>query len=66
MVSAGVGTIKALKKKYPVVAVDSNNLAAGLYLADHAYVVPNATEPTFIAKILESAVKTKSVWSFQP
>jgi carbamoyl-phosphate synthase large subunit len=50
---AGVGTIKALMHSYSVVAVDSNNLAPGLYLANQAYVVPNADDPTFIPKILK-------------
>ena len=37
---AGVGTIKAIRKTHFVVAVDSYNLAAGLYLANKAYIVP--------------------------
>jgi carbamoyl-phosphate synthase large subunit len=50
---AGVGTIKALKETHFVVAVDSNNLAPGLYLAQNGYVVPSAGDSKFIPKILE-------------
>jgi carbamoyl-phosphate synthase large subunit len=56
---AGVGTIKALKNKHFVVAVDSNNLAAGLYLADHGFVVPEAVDSAFIPKILELCSKER-------
>ncbi len=54
---AGVGTIKALDGAHFVVAVDSNNLAPGLYLANQAYVVPSAEDSMFISKILEICEK---------
>jgi carbamoyl-phosphate synthase large subunit len=54
---AGVGTIKALDGTHFVVAVDSNNLAPGLYLANQAYVVPTAHDPKFVPKILEICEK---------
>jgi carbamoyl-phosphate synthase large subunit len=50
---AGVGTIKALKNTHFIVAVDSNNLAPGLYLANKAYIVPPADDDEFISKVLE-------------
>jgi carbamoyl-phosphate synthase large subunit len=50
---AGVCTIKALNKKHFIVAVDSNNLAPGLYMANQAYVVPLANDAEFIPKVLE-------------
>lgn len=56
---AGVGTIKALNSLHYVVAVDSNNLAPGLYLANQAYVVPEAGDSTFIPRILEICRKEK-------
>ena len=54
---AGVGTIKAIRKTHFVVAVDSYNLAAGLYLANKAYIVPAANEDNFLPKVLELACK---------
>jgi carbamoyl-phosphate synthase large subunit len=50
---AGVCTIKALNKKHFIVAVDSNNLAPGLYMANQAYIVPPANDAEFIPKVLE-------------
>lgn len=50
---AGVCTIKALNKKHFIVAVDSNNLAPGLYMANRAYIVPLANDAEFIPKVLE-------------
>jgi len=59
--SAGAGpavaVIKALKQQrsFPlkITACDINLLAAGLYLADNYYIVPLASEKTFIKQILK-------------
>jgi carbamoyl-phosphate synthase large subunit len=50
---AGVGTIKALQRRHFVVAVDSNNLAPGLYLANRAFVVPPSDNAVYLPKVLE-------------
>ncbi|MBC7086481.1 MAG: ATP-grasp domain-containing protein [Methanomethylovorans sp.] len=63
--SAGVATacniISALKKQkekeVKIVAVDTNPLSAGLYLADSRYIVPRSTDPQYIPKILEISKK---------
>jgi carbamoyl-phosphate synthase large subunit len=56
---AGVGTIKALRKKHFIVAVDSNNLAPGLYLADQGHIVPSAENVDFIPKVLDLCLSQK-------
>ncbi len=54
---AGVCTIKALRGKHKITAVDIDNLASGLYLADKSYIVPLAKDKKFISKIFEIAKK---------
>jgi carbamoyl-phosphate synthase large subunit len=54
---AGVGTIKALQRHHFIVAVDSNNLAPGLYLANRAYVVPPSDNAGYLPKVLELCTK---------
>jgi carbamoyl-phosphate synthase large subunit len=56
---AGVCTIKALKKTHFVVAVDVDNLASGLYLAEHAHIVPPANDKEFIPKTFEVCCQEK-------
>jgi carbamoyl-phosphate synthase large subunit len=48
--TAGIGAIKSLrliKHGGTIVSIDSNELSAGLYLADKGYVVPPAKSPAF-------------------
>ncbi len=56
---AGVGTIKALSKSHFIVAVDSNNLAPGLYMANRAHIVPPATDSGFIKTMLKIAISDR-------
>lgn len=50
---AGVCTIKALKGKHRLVAVDMDAYASGLYLADKAYRVPPSSDQSYLQMILE-------------
>jgi len=60
--AAGVCCIKALKmadKSYRIVGLDANPLSAGLYLAKKGYVIPSASDKTFIKKLLKITTKEK-------
>ena len=53
---AAIGVIKSLKKSNyntTIVAVDSDNTAAGLYLADKKYVVPFSDDPKYWDVLLD-------------
>jgi carbamoyl-phosphate synthase large subunit len=59
---AAIGVIKSLRKisfKGKIVATDSDNLSAGLYLSDKAYVLPKASSNKFFDKALEIIKKEK-------
>lgn len=60
--AAGVCCIKALKmtnENYYIVGLDANPLSAGLYLANKGYVIPSASDVTFIQKLLRITEKEK-------
>lgn len=50
---AGVCTIKALKGKHKVIAVDADSFASGLYMAHKGYRVPTCNDPSYFEKILK-------------
>lgn len=50
---AGVCIIKDLKNRHEVIAVDSDNLASGLYLVEKRFIVPTSDHPGLFSKILE-------------
>lgn len=61
---AGVGQsiiksakLSSIKKK--IIAVDSNKLSAGLYVADAAYLVPLKNDPNFVNRLIEICQKEK-------
>jgi carbamoyl-phosphate synthase large subunit len=54
---AGVCTIKALKGKHRVIAVDMDSYASGLYIADVGYKVPASSDKNYIHRILEICTK---------
>lgn len=50
----GQGLMKCLEKSpYRVIGVDASELAAGLYAAPKAYLVPLAKDPSYIDRLLE-------------
>ena len=54
--ATGIGAIKSLrlcKFQGKIVATDSDELSAGLYLADKGYVVPPADDPSFIREAMK-------------
>jgi len=59
----GVNVIKALKEqkeiKLSLIAADMNPLAAGFYMANKHYVIPEANAPDFIPNILKICKKEK-------
>lgn len=60
--AGGSGTIfmiKSLKKKYRVIAVDSNKYSAGLYFADKGFVVPLCLDPLYLKKMDQIIKKEK-------
>lgn len=54
---SAVCAIKDMRNKHEVVAVDTDELASGLYLAKKSYIGPRADDPRFVEKILEIALK---------
>jgi carbamoyl-phosphate synthase large subunit len=57
---AGVAVIRNLVRRgVHVVAVDADELAVGFGLASEGYVVPTATEPDYLSRILEVAAATR-------
>ncbi len=53
---AAVGAIKSLRMsgyKGKIISTDANKLSAGLYLADKAYVVPAASDPSFFQEAMK-------------
>jgi carbamoyl-phosphate synthase large subunit len=61
---AGVCTIKALKGKHRVIAVDMDSYASGLYMADKGYKVPAANDIKYLPKILEICRKENVTFVF--
>ncbi len=62
---AGVGqsiikSLKLSKVKTRIIATDMNHLAAGLYRADAAYIVPGPDDPTYLG-VLEKICKGEGV-----
>lgn len=50
----GQSIIKAMRGTgYGVVALDSDGLAAGLYAANQAYIIPSSSDPSFLDRVLE-------------
>ena len=53
---AGVAVISALRSRgHHVIAVDADDWAVGLRLADEHFVVPRADDPTYLAALLRAA-----------
>ena len=48
----GQSIIKALKGHYKVIALNSDPLGAGLYMADKYRIIPNATDDNYIPEII--------------
>jgi len=54
--AAGIGAIKSLRLAHysgEIISTDMNPLSAGLYLADHGYVVPAADDSGFFTSIIK-------------
>jgi len=61
--AAGVCCIKALQmtdEHCYIVGLDANPLSAGLYLAKKGYVIPTASDKTFIQKLLQITEKERT------
>lgn len=61
---AAINAMKSLRLVHPenniyIVAIDSNELSAGLYLADSYYVVPAADDDSFMEEIYKIIAKEK-------
>jgi carbamoyl-phosphate synthase large subunit len=56
---AAIQSLRYAEEKTKIVAVDMDKLAPGLFLADHAAVVPAADSPAYISRMLELARKWK-------
>ena len=54
--AAGIGAIKSLRMcdfQGKIVSTDADILSAGLYLADESYVLPLATNPSFLQEAMK-------------
>ena len=66
--AAAIGAIKSLqmaKVDAKIIAVDSNPLSAGFYLADKFYVVPPANDESFMSEIYK-IIKTEKIDLIMP
>lgn len=53
--------LKKFPKRYKIVATDADSFSAGLYEADKAYLLPSASDPSYIEKLAKVAKKEGAI-----